>query len=49
MDINLIIKDKIFTILSLHMMKKTLKITDTWMNYPTKKNKTCNIKKKGIH
>ena len=49
MDINLIIRYQIITILSVHTIKKTLKITNTWMNYPTKTKNTRNIKKKGIY
>ena len=47
MDINLIIKDKIMPMLSVHIMKKTLKITSSWMNYLTNTKKTQNIHKKG--
>ena len=49
MYINLITKDNIIPILRVHMRKKTLKITNSWMNYPTKTKKIKKIQNKGIH
>ena len=46
MDINLNIKDKIITILRVHMVKKSSKIMNTWMNCLTKTKKVQNIQKK---
>ena len=47
MDISLVIKDKMIPVMSVHMTKKALKITNSWMDYPTKKRNMQKIKKRG--
>ena len=39
-------RDQIVSMLSVHMMNKTLKITNSWMNDPTKAKKMRMIQKK---
>ena len=46
MDLNIIIKDNIIPILRYHMMMKTLKIKNSWMNYLTKTKNMRNIQNK---
>ena len=49
MDLNRIIKDKIIPILRDHMVKKILKMTNTWIIFLTKTKKMQNIYKKEVY